>query len=88
MNKLLVEHNSCYHSSVGQKCIQADYSVVSEEFQASDKSLKFKVSDEIRIIKYKIIFSKGYTKNGQKKYLMFKHRKNNMEHLRKSIIVE
>ena len=36
---------------------------MTEKIQTNHKAPKFKVNDRVRIIKYKNIFSKGYTEN-------------------------
>ena len=36
---------------------------MTEKFETNHKTPKFKASDRLRIIKYKNIFSKGYTEN-------------------------
>ena len=60
--KLVDEFNNTYHRSICKKPINADYFVLFEEIESSLKALKFKVSDRVRITKYKNIFRKGYTK--------------------------
>ena len=62
-NKLVDECNNNYHHFIGRKPVNADYSALTEEIESSHKSSKFKVSDRVRITKYKNIFSKDYTKN-------------------------
>ena len=63
LNKLVDECNNNYHRFIGRKPDNADYSALTEEIESSHKSSKFKVSDTVRITKYKNIFSKVYTKN-------------------------
>ena len=46
-----------------KKPVDADYSVFTEEIKLSHKTPKFKVVERVRIIKYKIILSKGYAYN-------------------------
>ena len=48
---------------INKKPISADYSVLAENVETNSKAPKFKVNDRVRIIKYKYIFSKGYTEN-------------------------
>ena len=45
-----------------KKPINADYFALTEEIKANSKSPKFKTGDRVRILKYKNIFSKCYTK--------------------------
>lgn len=46
-----------------KKPINADYSALSEKLETNSKSTNFKIGDRVRIIKYKYILSKCYTKN-------------------------
>ena len=62
-NNLVDKCNNIYHHSINKKPINADYSALTEKFGKVHKAPKFKVNDRIRIIKYKNIFSKGYTKS-------------------------
>ena len=62
-NNLVDKSNNTYHHSINKKPINADYSALTEKFGKGHKAPKFKVNDRIRIIKYKNIFSKGYTKS-------------------------
>ena len=63
LNELLYEYNNIYHHSIDKKPIDADYSALAEEIESRHKAPKFKVGDKVRIIKYKKIFTKGYTNN-------------------------
>ena len=61
MIKLVDEFNHNFHLSIWKKPINTDYSALSEEVESSHKSPKFKDGDRVRVIKYKNIFSEGYT---------------------------
>ena len=63
LNKLVDQYNNTYHHSINQKPINADYSALTEKIETNPKAPKFKVNGRVRIIKYKNIFSKGYTEN-------------------------
>ena len=63
LNKVVDQYNNTHHHSINKKPINADYSALTEKIETNSKSLKFKVSDRVRITKYKNIFSKGYTRN-------------------------
>ena len=63
LNKLVDQYNNTYHHSINKKSINADYSASTENTESNPKAPKFKVNDRVRIIKYKNIFSKGYTEN-------------------------
>ena len=62
LNKLVDEYNNNYHRFIGRKPVNADYSALTEDIESSHKASRFKVSDRVRITKYKNIFRKGYTK--------------------------
>ena len=63
LNKLVDQYNNTYHHSVYKKPINADYSTLTVKIETNSTARKFKVYDRVRIIKYKNIFSKGYTEN-------------------------
>ena len=63
MNKSVDKYSFTYHHSIKKKHINADYSALTESIESNSKAPKFKVNDRVRITKYKIIFSKGYTEN-------------------------
>ena len=48
------------------------------DVENNDKDLEFKVSDHVRISKYKNIFAKSYTVNRSKKFMVFKKVKNTL----------
>ena len=70
LNKLVGQYNNTYHHSINKKPINADYSALTENIDLNLKAPKVKVNDRRRMIKYKNIFSKGYTEIGQEKYLL------------------
>ena len=63
LNKSVDLYNNIYHHSINKKPLNADYFALTEKNQINPKAPKFKVSDRVRIAKYKDIFSKGYTEN-------------------------
>ena len=63
LNKLVNEYYNAYHCSIGKKPIDSDCSPLIYENELSHKVPKFKFGDRVRIVKYKNILSKGYTKN-------------------------
>ena len=63
MNKLVHQCNNTYHHSINEEAINADYSAFTKKIGMNHKASKFEVKDEVRITKYKNIFSKGYTEN-------------------------
>ena len=66
LNKLLDEYSNIYHYFIGKNPSHANYSDLSKEIELSHKPPKFKVGDRVRIVNYKNIFRKGYTKNWSK----------------------
>ena len=66
LNKLVDKYSNNYHHSINKKPINADYFALTEKIETNPKSPKFKVTDRVRITKYKNIFSKGYTENWSK----------------------
>ena len=66
LNKLLDEYSNIYHYFIGKNPSHANYSALSKEIELSHKPPKFKVGDRVRIVNYKNIFRKGYTKNWSK----------------------
>ena len=71
LNKLADEYNNTYRCSISKRSIDADYSVLCEEIETNPKAPKFKVDDEVRITKYKNIFSKADTENWSRKIFVF-----------------
>ena len=71
LNRIVDEYINTYHCSIGRKPIHSDYSALSEEFESSHKTPRFKVGHRIMISKYVNIFSKGYTKNWSKEIFAF-----------------
>ena len=63
LKKLVEQDNSSYHRSVGSKSIDANFPNLTKEIESSYKTPKFRVGDRVKIIKYRNIFSKGYTRN-------------------------
>ena len=63
LNKLVDQYNNTYHHSIGEKLINADYTVLTEKIETNPKARKFKVNDRGRITNYSNIFSKGCTKH-------------------------
>ena len=47
-----------------------DNTYINFEKEVNDKDLKFKVSDQVRISKYKNIFAKGYTPNWSEEFFV------------------
>ena len=63
LNKLVDQYNNTYHHFIHEKPMNANDSALTENIKSNRKVSKFKVSDWVRIMKYKNIFNKGYTEN-------------------------
>ena len=63
MNKLVDKYQYTYNRSIGKIPIDTGYPALTVEIETNRKAPKFKVGDRLMIIKYKNIFSKGYTEN-------------------------
>ena len=71
LHDIVNKYNNTVHRSIKMKPIDVtddSYAEYNEDFNKKDP--KFKVGDHVRISKYKNIFAKGYTPNGQKKFLL------------------
>ena len=62
MNKI-DQYNNTYHHSINKKPSNGDYSALTEKIEMNPKAAKFKVSDRVRITKYKKIFSESYSEH-------------------------
>ena len=63
MNKSVDQYNNTYHYYFNKKPANAVYYALTEKIETNPKALRFKVTDWVRITKYKNIFSKVYTEN-------------------------
>ena len=54
INEFADEYNNTYHYSVGKNSIDANYFVFSEEIGKNPQTPTFKLSDRLKITKYKI----------------------------------
>ena len=63
MNKSVDQYNNTYHYYFNKKPANAAYYALTEKIETNSTALRFKVTDWVRITKYKNIFSKVYTKN-------------------------
>ena len=71
------EYSNTYHRTIKMKPVDVEgntYIDISKE--VNDKGSKFKVSDNVRISKYKNIFAKGYTPNWSEEVFVIKKVKN------------
>ena len=53
--------NNIYYHSIIKKCINVDYSALTERIETNPKASKLTVNQKVKITKYKNISNKGYT---------------------------
>ena len=71
------EYNNTYHRTIKMRPLDVkDNTYIDFEKEVNDKDPKFKVSDRIRISKYKNIFAKGYTPNWSEEVFVISKIKN------------
>ena len=64
LHDIVNEYNNTYHRTIKTKPIDVkDNTYYNIGRDVNDKDLKFKVSDNVRISKYKTIFAECYTPN-------------------------
>ena len=67
------QYNNTYHRTIKMKPVDVDGNTYFDfEKKVNDKEPKFKVSDHVRISKYKNIFAKGYTPNWSEEVFVVK----------------
>ena len=75
LDDIVNEYNNTKHRTTNMKPIDVkDNTYI--EFEVNDNDPEFKVGDHVRILKYKIIFAKGYTLNWSEKVFVIKKIKN------------
>ena len=73
LDDIVNKYNNSVHRSIKMKPINVtgdSYAEYNEDFNKKDP--KFKVGDNVRILKYKNIFAKGYTPNWSKVFVISK----------------
>ena len=69
--------NNTYHSTIKMKPVDVrSNTYIDYSKEINNKDPKFKISDFVRISKYKNIFAKGYTPNWSEEVFVFKKVKN------------
>ena len=64
LDHIVNEYNNTYHRAIKIKSIDVkDNIYINIDEEVNDKNSKFKVGHHVRILKYKNIFTKGYTPN-------------------------
>ena len=73
LNDIVKEYNNNYHTSIKMKPVDVKHNkYIDVKKETNDKNSKFKVSDHVRISKYKNIFAKGYMPNWSEEVLLLK----------------
>ena len=69
LDDIVNEYNNTYHRAIKMKSVDVkDNTYTDFEKELNNKDPQFKIGDHVRISKYKIIFAKGYTPIGLKKF--------------------
>ena len=73
LDDIVNEYNNTYHTSINMKPVDVkDNTHIDFKKEINDKDHKFKVSDNVRISKYKNIFTKGYMPNWSEEIFVIK----------------
>ena len=77
LDGIVNEYNNTYHRTIKMKPIEVkDKTYIDSVKEVNDKDSKFKVSDHVRISKYKNMFAKGYNTNWSEEVFVIKEVKN------------
>ena len=77
LDGVINEYNNTYHRTIKMKpIVDKDGTYFDSIEEVNDKDPKFKVSDHVRISKYKNIFAKAYTPNWLEELFVIKEVKN------------
>ena len=77
LDDIVNEYNNTYHRTIKMKPVDVkDNTYIDFKKEVNDKDPKFKVSDHVRISKYKNIFAQGYTPNWSEEVFVIKKVKN------------
>ena len=73
LNDIVNEYDNTYHTTIKMKPNDVkDNTYIDFKKEGNDKNPNFKVSDYVRISKYKNIFAEGYTPNWSEEFFMIK----------------
>ena len=73
LDDIVNEYNNTYHRTIKMKPVDVkDNIYIDFKKEVNDKDPKFKVSDYVRISKYRNIFAKGYTPNWMEEVFVIK----------------
>ena len=77
LDDIVKKYNNTYHTSIKMKPVDAkDNTYIGFKKEVNYNNPKFKVSDHVRISKYKNIFAKGYMPNWSEEIFIIKKIKN------------
>ena len=77
LDDIVDEYNNTYHTTIKVKPTDVkDDTYINADKEINNKDPKFKVSNHVRISKYKNIFAKGYIRNWSEEVLVIKKVKN------------
>ena len=76
LGNIVYEYNNTYRTIKMKPIDVKDNKYNDFENEVNDKDPKFKVSDHVRISKYKNIFAKGYTTNWSEEFFVISKIKN------------
>ena len=73
LDDIVNEYNNTYHSTIKMKLPDVKSSTyIDFNVENNDKDPKFKVGDDVRILRYKIILAKRFTANWSEEVFMIK----------------
>ena len=77
LHDIVNEYKNTYHTTIKMKPIDVeDNTYINTDKEISNKDLKFKIGDRVRISKHKNIFAKGYAPNWSEEVFVIKKVKN------------
>ena len=72
LDDIVIEYRNTYQRAIEMKLVDVKNNTYSFVKEINDKDPRFKVSDHVRISKYKNIFAKGYTPNWSEEVFVIK----------------
>ena len=79
LDDIVDEYNNAYHTAIKMKPIDVkDNTYINTDKEIDNKDPKFRVGDHVRISKYEINFSKGYTPNLSEEVFVIEKVKNSV----------
>ena len=77
LNDIVETYNNTFHSSIKMKPINVENDSFAEyNEESNEKDSKFKISDHVRVSKFKNIVAKGYAPNRSEEIFFIKKTKN------------